>query len=89
MTISPSDESLGTTPSSPATAWSPKPYVLFLRKSRGRVLSIDESPVAQAQARALVAAGLIAYRNRGGYIRNVAQPGKQQHAGSIFGFEQD
>ena len=63
------------------------PYLVFTWRSKGPVLPVDESPAAQAQARALVAAGMCAYENRRGFIRDLAAPAKKKHAGRVFGFE--
>lgn len=66
---------------------SPTPYLVFTWRSKGPLLAVDESPAAQEQARALVAAGMIAYQNRRGFIRDVAAPAKKKHAGRVFRHE--
>ena len=47
-------------------------------------LEVTEDDGAQAQARALIGAGMAGYENRAGLIRNVGWPRKARDAGRVF-----
>lgn len=61
------------------------PYNKFIRATRAsKRLQVDTTEKAQAQARKLIAAGMAAYENKDGLIRDVGMPKASHNAGKVF-----
>lgn len=61
------------------------PYMAWTRATDPDTrLQVAEDNAAQAQARALIAAGMVAYENRAGLVRDVGWPRNGRDAGRVF-----
>jgi hypothetical protein len=74
-------------PKRPKRQWPSRAYDLFERASQpGRRIQVPEdNPEAQAKAERLVAErGLVGYRNRKGYLRDIGEPRGEHDRGRVW-----